>query len=492
MIGCRNYHDFWDRRMLDYKLKEHAQSNIYPFHMPGHKRKLTADMDAYAIDITEIDGFDNLHHAEDIIKEAQQRAADLYGVKKSYYLVNGSTCGLLAAICAATERRGEILVARNCHKAVYHSIYLQELTPHYLYPDITQEGIACAIKSSAVKKALEDYPNVQAVLITSPTYDGVVSDIAEIAEVVHENGIPLIVDEAHGAHFGLTEQLWYENDSSEHSRMFPDSAAHCGADLVIQSLHKTLPSLTQTALLHICTDRALEKEVERYLDIFETSSPSYVFMAGMERCIRMMAEDGEMLLNRLRQNLHAFCEKMKELKHLRLLTAKDFLAGRAYDFDTSKILIYTGNTNITGKELYDRLLKEYGLQLEMASGNYALAMASVMDTKDGFDRLAEALFEIDETVVCSDEETFPIIYTPQEQICSLSEAIDGAHELLSLEAAKDRVAADYIYLYPPGIPLLAPGERITQKIIDDICACREVGFTVHGLLPDNRIEVVNF
>lgn len=471
--------------------------------MPGHKRRLKAEADPYAIDITEIDGFDNLHHAEEILKDAQRRAADLYGSKKAYYLVNGSTCGLLAAICAATRRRGEILIARNCHKAVYHGIYLQELTAHYLYPSITPEGIACAITPSAVQRALDEHPKVEAVLITSPTYDGIVSDIARIADIVHEKGIPLIVDEAHGAHFGLGK------DSS-----FPDSAVHCGADMVILSLHKTLPSFTQTALLHICSDRISEAKVASFLDIFETSSPSYILMAGMERCIRMMAEEGTARLELLRRRLDEFSEKMKALARLRILTKSDFSKEQAFDFDASKLLIYTGNSNITGKQLYDLLLQKYDLQMEMAAGNYVLAMTSLMDTQEGFDRLAEALLAIDrspdhaepsaveensghpngeeEEIRARQVLQFGAIYAPQESICPIAQAMDAEHELISLVEAAGRTAADYIYLYPPGIPLLAPGERITAKALSDIALCRKEGLTVYGILPEERIEVVNF
>ena len=483
--------------MLDRRLEEYAQSNIYPFHMPGHKRKWRAAADPYAIDITEIDGFDNLHHAEEILKDAQERAAELYGSKQAYYLVNGSTCGLLAAIGAACRRRGSILVARNCHKAVYHGIYMQELTAHYVYPKINAYGIACAVTPEQIAKELLQHPDVDAVLLTSPTYEGVVSDIARIAELAHAHGIPLIVDEAHGAHFGLTED-----------EVFPDSAVHCGADLVVQSLHKTLPSYTQTALLHVCSDRVPPKRVEQFLDIYETSSPSYILMAGMERCIRYMRESGAQELCRFRERLDRFGSRIAALRRLKLIGRADFSKEQAFGFDASKLLLYTGNAGITGKALYDMLLQDYGLQMEMAAGNYVLAMTSLMDTEDGFERLEAALLEID--VRLSHESTsgentrsnltasstsenvsqFAQLYTPQEQVCTIAEALDSAQEAVELKNATGRIVADYIYLYPPGIPLLAPGERITEKAVRDICLCLESGFTVHGLLPDEQVAVM--
>lgn len=477
--------------MLDRRLEEYAQSNIYPFHMPGHKRKWRTAADPYAIDITEIDGFDNLHHAEEVLKDAQERAAELYGSKQAYYLVNGSTCGLLAAIGAACRRRGSILVARNCHKAVYHGIYMQELTAHYVYPKINAYGIACAVTPEQIEKELSQHPDVDAVLLTSPTYEGVVSDIARIAELAHAHGIPLIVDEAHGAHFGLTED-----------EVFPDSAVHCGADLVVQSLHKTLPSYTQTALLHVCSDRVPQKRVEQFLDIYETSSPSYILMAGMERCIRYMRESGAQELCRFRERLDRFGSRMAALRRLKLIGRADFSKKQAFGFDASKLLLYTGNAGITGKALYDMLLQDYGLQMEMAAGNYVLAMTSLMDTDDGFERLEAALLEIDArlsqkspdnvTAASASENVsqFAQLYTPQEQVCTIAEALDSAQEAVELKNATGRIVSDYIYLYPPGIPLLAPGERITEKAVRDICLCLESGFTVHGLLPDEQAAVM--
>jgi arginine/lysine/ornithine decarboxylase len=487
--------------MLDWKLEAYAQSNTYPFHMPGHKRRMDMTADAYRMDITEIDGFDDLHHAEGVLKDAQQRASALYGSKRAYYLVNGSTCGLLAAIGASTTSGGEILVARNCHKAVYHGIYLRGLTPHYIYPELTHGGIVCAVTPDAVQKALCEHPDVEAVLLTSPTYDGIVSDIGRIADIAHRKGIPLIVDEAHGAHFGIAGVQ--PTDAAESARPFPESAVTRGADIVIQSLHKTLPSFTQTALLHICSDRVPAQRVEQFLDIFETSSPSYVLMAGMERCVRMMAEEGDVRLRALRGRLDAFAGEMEQLSGLRLLTRADFPGEKAYDFDASKLLISTADSGITGKQLYDRLLHGYDLQLEMAAGNYALAMTSIMDTGEGFGRLAQALLAIDRELESGSEacggaecsaqiRQLSAIYAPQEQVCTVTGALDAAHIAVPLGESADCVAAGYIYLYPPGIPLVAPGERITAKTVSDIRACCSAGLAVRGLLPEMRINIVNF
>ena len=185
------------------ELEKYQTSGVYPFHMPGHKRKRAPFPNPYEIDITEIDGFDNLHHAKGLLLQAQRRAAALYGSKECFYLVNGSTCGLLAAICAAIPKGGRALVARNCHKAVYHALFLNEIQAEYLYPEITETGIQGQICADQVEEALKKHSNVDAVILTSPTYEGIVSDISGIAKAAHARKIPLIVDEAHGAHFGF-------------------------------------------------------------------------------------------------------------------------------------------------------------------------------------------------------------------------------------------------------------------------------------------------
>lgn len=455
---------------LNEKLQAYEKSDMYPFHMPGHKRKQLELVNPYGIDITEIDGFDNLHHAQEILLEAQRRAADLYHAKQSFFLVNGSTCGLLAAICCVCKQNDRILVARNSHKAVYHAIELKGLKADYLYPEIEEHGICGQIHAHQVQEAL-DKCSYAAVVITSPTYDGVVSDIAEIARLVHKKDIPLIVDEAHGAHFGM-------------SIHFPNSSITQGADLVIQSMHKTLPSYTQTALLHLCSNRISAKDIEHQLDIFETSSPSYIFMAGMESCISLLTKEKESLFEEFWEKLVAFYQNTRDLKHLHVLSKEELSQHEAYTFDASKILIFTNKSNMTGKELYETLRGDYHLQLEMASLDYCLAMTSIMDTQEGFDRLCKALHEIDAMLSYKKEASnveFKNLYTDMVAQMTILDTGEKKKEWMRPEDAIGKVSGEYIYLYPPGIPLVTPGELITQKNINDITYCKKRGLEVIGV-----------
>ena len=488
------------------RLTEYAGSDAYPFHMPGHKRREITDgipggfPDPYGIDITEIDGFDNLHHAEGILKDAMDEAAAIYGTDRSWYLVNGSTCGILSAVFATTENGGKILTARNCHKAVYHAICLNRLEAEYLYPEeITEFGINGGIRAEDVRKALEKdamhcagnsgdvrgkITKIQAVLITSPTYEGVVSDIRVIADVAHEYGIPLIVDEAHGAHLEYADQC--------HS--FPKSALEYGADIVIQSLHKTLPCFTQTAILHVKGKLVDQDRISRYLSMFQTSSPSYLFMAGMERCIRYMDGDGRNEMIRYEKRLERFMERMEGLQVLEVLDRE--ICGKyrtVAGWDPSKIVVSTMRAeDFHGEELAETLRRKYHLEMEMTAPEYVIAMTSLMDTEEGFERLGTALLEIDGALrrrTESGRKEKAASETPEGLESKLShpvrrmlicEAMDADTERTAFQDTVGKVSAEFVYLYPPGIPIIAPGEVFTDAIVEKIMAYKAAGLLVQG------------
>lgn len=466
------------------KLEQYGESDFYPFHMPGHKRAELEFPNPYKIDITEIEGFDNLHHSEKILRSAQKRAANLYNSKKTYYLVNGSTCGILAAVSAGTKRGEKILISRNAHKSVYHALYLNSLTGIYVDPVITSQGIQGAISPEDVEEKLRENPDVKAVLVTSPTYEGIVSDIASIARIVHRREIPLIVDEAHGAHFGF-------------SHFFPETAVHLGADVVIQSLHKQLPSFTQTALLHLNSNLVLEREIEKYLGMFETSSPSYVLMAGMEKCIRLIEQKKVNLFKKYEKRLTDFYKKTENLHYIKVLKSEDFKERECFAKDASKLMISVKDTNITGRELYNLLLEKYHLQMEMESGFYVLGMTSVMDREEGFSRLYQALKEIDKTLreeIREIPEVIREIYLPKEKRMEFYKAMDRETKTVSFDRAAGEISGTMVSLYPPGIPVLLPGEEITKDFIKNIRECQKLGMNVQGIadILNERIDVIAF
>ena len=497
-----------ENRGLYAALTEYGRSDYYPYHMPGHKRNKQAGEMAgyYGIDITEIDGFDNLHHPESILLEAQQRANRLYGAEETFYLVGGSTCGVLASIMTVTGRGEELLSARNCHKSVYHAAILQELQIHYCYPQLIREyGICDGIAADDIDRLLEQYSNCKAVVVTSPTYEGIISDIKAIADAVHKKNKILIVDEAHGAHLGLDKEM-------------PEGAVAGGADLVIHSLHKTLPSMTQTALLHVQGERVDRKRLRRYLTMLQTSSPSYVMMASMDCCIRYVEEHGAADFARMRRQYDIFCKKTEKCRHLKIgkmTKMSEKSSNQRFDYfltgwDICKLVIFVQNAALNGQQLYDILREEYHLQMEMSAGNYVVAIMTIMDEEEGWQRLADALLQIDDRI---EDETARIHtaaaieqpdvkrdihkkdvrsgpYMVAEARMIPAQAFNGEQEEVLLDKAVGRVMADFINLYPPGIPLLVPGEVMNEEILAYIQKSMRMGLQVQGVTSEGKVAAV--
>ena len=516
------------------ELVRYCGSDAYPFHMPGHKRRLGQLNDPFSFDITEIDGFDNLHHAEGILLEAEKRAARLYGAEETHFLVNGSTAGILSAIGAVTTAGGHLLMMRASHKAAYHAVAAGGLTAHYLSglcggsaPHIRLVGgfgkrtssdgaepgrsqadglteLDCGQPAdpAEVERALAEDPRIQAVYITSPTYDGIVSDVRAIAEIAHRHGIPLIVDEAHGAHFGMHE-------------IFPESSVKLGADLVIHSVHKTLPSLTQTALIHVQGKLVYRRRLREMLDIYQTSSPSYVLMASIDQCIRMLESQGKELFDRLAENLRWFYTAVADLSSISCIVTDD----------PSKILLRPAGHE--AGELYDALRQTWHLQPEMLSRSYVLMLSSIGDDEEGFRRLSEALHQIDRSWSTAgspptvgkaampkgdrrkpvgigeqeEQEALSAVTGPEasremagsadrpaehargsfpEAVMTIRKAQDSAQERVLFAEAAGRVSGEYLYLYPPGIPLITPGERIPNDLPVRVWDLMAAGYAVEG------------
>jgi arginine/lysine/ornithine decarboxylase len=441
-------------------------------HMPGHKRNrgLIRNRIPYELDITEIDGFDDLHHAEGILKEAEARAARLYKADRTHFLVNGSTVGILSAILGSTKKGDKILVARNCHKSVYHGIYLNELEPVYIYPAYEKSGINGEISPDEVEKILEREQGIRAVMIVSPTYDGVVSDVREIARIVHRYGIPLIVDEAHGAHFGFHPY-------------FPENANTKGADVVIHSVHKTLPALTQTALIHLNGTIADRKKIERYLHMLQSSSPSYLLMASIDVCMEFLEKRGQQEFETYVQELEKVRQRLEKLKMLKLIRTKQY--------DRSKLVISVKESQISSRELSQILREKYHLEMEMTAGDYILAMTSVGDTKEGLERFAAALEAIDAGLKGADMQAKSIGSLPRTELCLKSSEIIDREDGVSVawKESSGFISMEYAYLYPPGIPLIVPGEKMTEEVISCLEEYQKRGFSIEGLKEEGKIKV---
>ena len=426
--------------------------------------------DILGLDVTEIDGFDNLHQAEGILRRLQEEANELYRAGETFYLINGSTVGILSAVSAVLPEGGHLLMARNCHKSVYHAAYLRKLKLSYLYPARVQGFEFCeAVTAGQVEQALEREPDIGAVLIVSPTYEGRIADVREIARVVHGKGLPLIVDEAHGAHLGF-------------AKGFAPGSCTEGADLVIHSVHKTLPALTQTALLHVNGSLVDRERLRRFLHIYQTSSPSYLLMASIEDAMEAVRQ-GQERFDWFSARYRRMLTNLRECRVLRLAPWRDVERGRQ---DIGKLVIAADRAGMSGQWLYDELRDKYHLQCEMSAGAYCLAMFTMADDEEAYTRMERALIQIDRELAekmsqWTDSVRPRRVFSPPKIAYSLAEAWDMPYKMTRLSDSIDCPVAEFINLYPPGIPLLAPGEVMTEELCGEIMESRAQGLNVQGI-----------
>lgn len=478
------------------ELIQYGESDYYPFHMPGHKRfpqesalpshkRFPAESalplhkrflsPLYKCDITEIEGFDNLHDAGGLLLSLQQKSADVYHAGQSFFLINGSTCGILSAVSTIARDDKKILVARNCHKSVYNAININRLQAEYLWPGRIEDfDIQGEITAEQIEDHLNGREDICGVVLTSPTYDGIVSDICEIAKIVHGYRIPLVVDEAHGSHFVLSEKA-------------PQNAVECGADIVINSLHKTLPSLTQTALLHVQGSIIDRERLKDCLSVYQSSSPSYLLMASIDSCIDFIAEQGPKRYDRLLELRARIDERAGRLSCIRIMPAGERR-------DPGKLVLSVKGTDMTGQELYRILYDKYHLQMEMAAPSYTLGILTGMDAEEGVERLLDALEEIDRKLSVSsggsDKEKDIYYGRPVASGLSIHEALWTEREWIRPEGAVGRISGGFLYFYPPGIPVLVPGEIIDGELVLKIKNIRKRKEYLTGISREGKICVL--
>jgi len=427
----------------------------HPFHMPGHKRN-TALFPALSAerDITEINGADNLHYPVGIIKNAMDTAASLWGAASSYFLVNGSTCGILAGLATLCKRGDKVLVARNCHRSVFHGLEILGLAPVYILPQyISDLGVYGAMEVNTVATALEAHPDIRTLVITSPTYEGVISDLSAICAICHSRGVTVLVDEAHGAHLDLSPH-------------FVGGSVAAGADISVQSLHKTLPALTQTAILHVNTTAVDAERLMHKLRVFETSSPSYLLMQSAEHSVE--AAKDKTMFDRWAALIAEFKQSIACLKHIKL-------ALQDCKHDSSK-LVFVGVDGVT----LSGFLRQRGIEPELADRTHLIAMTGPGNTKEDFNALAAALKAADALLPPVKSAAVPPPFCHGEAFCGIERALELPSAALPVAECIGRVAAEYVWAYPPGIPILIPGERIKA---DFAAADLSVLESDSGLLP---------
>lgn len=464
------------------KLKLYGENPRKPYHMPGHKfgNNISFIDDVLKYDITEIYGFDSLQNPDDIIFESEKLLSKTFKSDRSFFLVNGSSCGIIAAVLSTVKTGDTIITARNVHKSFYSGLIFSGATPYYIYPrTIDFLGIQGGISPDDVKLAIENCPSAKALFIVSPTYEGFTSDIEKIAEIVHSNDMILVVDEAHGAHFGFSEG-------------FPKSAITLGADIVIQSLHKTLPSMTQTSVLHVKGNRVDLDFLKSNINMVHSTSPSYILMASIDNCRRIIDTRGKELFQNYEKNLKTFMKNCEKLENISLID-KSFVGEYAIKgFDMGKLSFYSKNKDISGSFIKGFLREDYNIELEMCGINHALAMTSISD--GDFSDLEEAIFALDKKISdFRDRELKGIKFSfiKPDIVLNPRESHFSAKKRCLLSETSGKISGGFLMPYPPGIAIVAPGERITDEIISRVKLYRDNGIQIIGLKGDNSLPVLD-
>ncbi len=456
------------------------------FCVPGHRyengveagfRSFAGD-NIFKIDITETVVTDDLHCPVSAIKEAQELAAALWGADQTFFLVNGSTCGNEAMVLSAVRPGEKIMIAGNCHKSVYNALILSGAEPVYIMPETINEwDIPGGISPAEAGRLFEKYPDCRALLVTSPDYYGIVSDIRALAEICRRHGALLLVDEAHGPHCYFSEKL-------------PQGALACGADMCVQSLHKTAGALTQSSLLHVKSSSVDIELLKRSLQIVQSSSPSYILMTSIDTARRDLALHGtEMAENALELACTAR-NRINSIPGLKCAGRDLEGTGSVFRIDETRLIISALQLGLTGFELKSILSDEHNIEVEMADSRNIIAIVSYANTQEDIETLVSALSDI----AAQHSDGIPLSGTckvPHQAECVMTprEAFFAKKKVIPWEEAQGCVSAEMIAPYPPGIPVIRPGEIFTAEILDYLKQIRSSGGYIHGL-SDETMETL--
>lgn len=472
-------------------LKEYVKNETVPFHVPGHKKgqgifnefKEFIGENPFKIDVTVFKSVDSLHHPTSVIKEAHELAADAYGADNSFFALHGTSGAIQGMIMSTVNPGDKVLIPRNVHKSVTAGIILSGASPVYMQPEINKTlGIAQGISPDTVKKALEENPDTKAVLIINPTYYGVATDLKKIVDIVHNYNIPIMVDEAHGPHLAFSNKL-------------PMSALEAGADICAQSTHKIIGSLTQASLLHVKSKFISADRVQQVLNLLHTTSPSYILMASLDCARKQIALEGESLLKYAITLADYTREEINKIPGFYCF-GEEVLDGKgAYAFDPTKITISCFQLGITGYELERILAEKYYIQMELADFYNVLAVGSFGDTKENMDKLINALKEISNKYYGKKEALTAFFDIPKipKKALEPRDAFYAQNKKVPLKESLGEISCEFLLAYPPGIPLLCPGEIITEDILNYVKDLKRANLYVQGTEDSTLtyIKVVN-
>lgn len=434
---------------------------LISFHMPGHKnnkdffKEKLKSLDLIDIDITEIPEADNLHNPKNSLLNSQNRLSKFYDSYKSYFLVNGSTSGILSMIFATTKRNDKILVNRNAHQSVINGILLNGLQPVYIMPEIDEKtGMVLGIHEKILEEKLSSDETIKTVLLTYPSYEGICFDIKKVSKIVKKYDCYLIIDEAHGSHLLSHEKL-------------PVSACKSGADIVVQSAHKNLPAFTQGAFLHLY-NKKLEYKIEKYLKIFQSSSPSYIIMASLDASVDYLFTDSHNAMEKLLVNIEEFISKLKKTNY-NVVNWGIYSNRSSFSFDSTKIVISALPLGINGNTLEKILRYEFGIQVEYSTSNFVLLITTILNESQDFEKLLRALLTIQDKYKKKSIKPKKVLMLKDIEVKIRPSNIDDYNFIIKdVNECLGKIAYESVIPYPPGIPLINPGELITKDALKQL------------------------
>lgn len=462
------------------------KERVVPFDVPGHKHgkgnpELTEFLGqkCMSVDVNSMKPLDNLCHPVSVIKEAEELAADAFGAKHAFFMVGGTTSAVQSMIMASVKAGEKIIMPRNVHRSAINAMILTGAIPIYVNPDVDKRlGISLGMSISQVEQAILENPDAKAILVNNPTYYGICSNLKAIVELAHEHNMLALVDEAHGTHFYFSDEL-------------PISAMAAGADMASVSMHKSGGSLTQSSFL-LLGENVNEGYVRQIINLTQTTSGSYLLMTSLDMSRKNLALNGQEIFEKVRKLAHYARVEINQIGDYYAYCKELINGDSVYDFDVTKLSIFTLDIGLAGIEVYDLLRDEYGIQIEFGDIGNVLAYISVGDSEANIERLVGALSEIRRRFKKGRSGMLDHEYINPQVVVSPQVAFYGEKESLPIAKSANRVCSEFVMCYPPGIPILAPGEMITEEILSYIQYAKDKGCFMTGPedMEINRINVL--
>ncbi|MBR1931631.1 MAG: aminotransferase class I/II-fold pyridoxal phosphate-dependent enzyme [Lachnospiraceae bacterium] len=465
-------------------LEEFRQNRIVPFDVPGHKRGRgnpelveLLGQQCVSIDVNSMKPLDNLCHPVSVIREAEEMAAEAFGAAYAFLMVGGTTSSVQSMVLATCRRGEKIILPRNVHRSVINALVLNGATPIYVNPDTDHRlGIALGMKVSQVEQAIKENPDAVAVLVNNPTYYGICSDLKSIVRLAHAHGMKVLADEAHGTHFYFGENM-------------PISAMAAGADMASVSMHKSGGSLTQSSFLLVGPNMH-PGYVRQIINLTQTTSASYLLLASLDVSRRNLALRGKEEFRKVTALAEYAREEINAIGDYYAFTSELINGDSIYEFDKTKLTVNTLGVGLAGIEVYDILRDEYDIQMELGDIANVLAYISIGDREREIERLVGALSEVRRKYKRDSADLFTQEYIDPKVAVSPQDAFYAEKESLPLMETKGRICSEFVMCYPPGIPILAPGEEITADVLQYIAYAKEKGCSMTGP-EDAGIERLN-